>query len=129
MLSFSSSFATFTPDTQALTGVTDARPNTAGRELPAYRNSRPSTPRRPSTATQPLHEFTIEGTNKIPLAILKLKSGATSSRNTPVFLGGLEVSGLVELNLRKPEDIKRVEITVSHITLDTHVNALHVFQD
>lgn len=70
----------------------------------------------PSTQRTVEHTFTLsKGSQQPPWLTLKLHSYAVSSASTPTFLEGNPVTGVVELDVEKPDDIKDITITVSKI--------------
>lgn len=84
-------------------------------ELPSYGVAGPSTLRRHTSRECQLHDFNLADSERHTWATLRLYSWAPSAKSLPVFLEEQDVSGHVALDLRQPESIKRVEVSVSHI--------------
>ncbi|KAL5508511.1 hypothetical protein ACEPAH_6130 [Sanghuangporus vaninii] len=89
-------------------------------ELPSYGVAGPSNLRRHISRERQLHEFSLEDSDKRMWAAVQLYSWAPSAKSLPVFLEEQDVSGHVVLDLRQPESIKRVEVSIMGF-----VRALH----
>ncbi|KAL5530469.1 hypothetical protein ACEPAF_6727 [Sanghuangporus sanghuang] len=89
-------------------------------ELPSYGVAGPSNLRRHISRERQLHEFSLEDSDRRMWAAVQLYSWAPSAKSLPVFLEEQDVSGHVVLDLRQPESIKRVEVSIMGF-----VRALH----
>jgi hypothetical protein len=86
------------------------RPPTYGENEPGPSTIRLN--RSPGSFDPQTHEFHLEGSPKKPLAILRLRSSAPTTKSLPIFFEGQKISGEVSLDLKKPESIKSVVISV-----------------
>lgn len=83
-------------------------------ELPAYTQPGSSTGHEHVSRERQIHTYHLQNGNKVPWATLRMKSRAPSARSLPIYFEGQSVTGQVELDLRKPERIKAVIVSVSY---------------
>lgn len=110
----SSAAMTFPASIDGLLGSSDTIADFAflpDSELPAYSEQRTRTVRNHTTRTRVEHQASLIDKEGRSWCTLKVKSWSRI-RSLPVILEGEQVSGKVELNLAKPDNIKAIIVSV-----------------
>lgn len=96
-------------------GLLSADFSQSSAELPAY--SSPEVSRSSATRQQTEHVISLFVSEKNTHQWLKLivKSWAPSAKHLPTFVEGTPITGIVELDLPKPESIKAIVVSVSEL--------------
>lgn len=94
-------------------------PNQPDAELPHY-EIRSST----SSREQTEHVYSLSKGDNQPWLTMKIKSWAPSVKNLPMFRESETMSGIAQIDLRKPEKIKAVVASVSFSKVDDAMNLI-----
>ncbi|EJD00901.1 uncharacterized protein FOMMEDRAFT_141671 [Fomitiporia mediterranea MF3/22] len=97
-------------------------------ELPSYDTPGPSRPYRHASRERQLHEFSLENADKHQWATVRFQSWAPSARSLPIFFEDQDITGQVDLDLRQPESIKSIEVSIKGIVRAGHseTNFFHI---
>jgi hypothetical protein len=87
--------------------------------LPTYTEARAAGAAPPRTSELPTeHTFHLLKTSGHRWLTLRLRSNAASSTSEPYYFGGDSIAGTVELDLRDPERIRSIELSVgTHVSI------------